>query len=88
MLAQIYGQTRVEVPTNHHQGIKALGKGLKQVATADDGIIEAFEITGYRFAIGVEWHPERDFDTNANLFCSVRQMLRKCRSNQNRALQQ
>jgi putative glutamine amidotransferase len=68
LLAQIYGKTTVDVPTNHHQAIKVLGKGLKPVATADDGIIEAFEIPGHRFAIGVEWHPERDYATNANLF--------------------
>ncbi len=68
MLAQIYGKTRLDVTTNHHQAIKVLGKGLKAVARADDDIIEAFEIPDHRFAIGVEWHPEKDLDTDGKLF--------------------
>jgi putative glutamine amidotransferase len=68
MLAQIYGKTTLNVTSNHHQAIKVLGKGLKEVARADDGIIEAFEIPEHRFAIGVEWHPEKDLETDANLF--------------------
>jgi putative glutamine amidotransferase len=68
MLAQIYGKTTFDVTTNHHQAIKVLGKGLKEVARADDGIVEAFEIPGHRFAIGVEWHPEKDLETDGKLF--------------------
>lgn len=74
-LYQIYGKTSIDVPTNHHQAIKVLAKGLKPVATANDGIIEAFEIPGHRFAIGVEWHPEKDFATNENLF---REFIQSC----------
>jgi putative glutamine amidotransferase len=27
-------------------------------ATAPDGVVEAIEHPGYRFCIGVQWHPE------------------------------
>ncbi len=27
-------------------------------ATSADGIIEAVELPGYRFVVGVQWHPE------------------------------
>lgn len=67
-LAEIYGSTRINVPTNHHQAPKVLGRGLKFVGKAEDGIMEAFEMPDRPFAIGVQWHPERDYDTNACLF--------------------
>lgn len=68
ILSTIYKDKEFEVPTSHHQAIKDLGKGLKVVAYAEDGIIEAVEMEGRPFTIGVQWHPERDFDGNRNLF--------------------
>jgi gamma-glutamyl-gamma-aminobutyrate hydrolase PuuD len=67
-LAAIYGVSRLDVPTNHHQAIKTAGRGLEFVARAEDGIMEAFEMPDRTFAIGVQWHPERDFANNACLF--------------------
>ena len=32
--------------------------GLKPVATAPDGLVEAVEVMDARFALGVQWHPE------------------------------
>jgi gamma-glutamyl-gamma-aminobutyrate hydrolase PuuD len=32
------------------------------VAWADDQVIEAVELEGHRFAIGVQWHPEEGND--------------------------
>jgi len=52
-----------EVASYHHQGIATLGTGLKAVAWADDGSIEAVESTGRAgFLVGVLWHPEHDGD--------------------------
>jgi putative glutamine amidotransferase len=51
-----------EVVSGHHQAIRRLGKGLSTVAWADDQIIEAVELQGHRFAIGVQWHPEESDD--------------------------
>lgn len=67
-LANIYSRKSFEVPTSHHQAVKDLGKGLKATAHTDDGIIEAVEMEGRPFVIGVQWHPERDFVGNQNLF--------------------
>lgn len=41
----------------HHQAIKKLGNGLKPVAYASDGIIEAIEMQD-KFVIGIQWHAE------------------------------
>ncbi len=47
------------VNSSHHQAIKRVGKGLKPFAWSHDGIIEAFYGEGFRFLVGVQWHPER-----------------------------
>jgi len=67
-LSKIYGKTEVNVPTSHHQSVDKLGKGLTATAHAEDGITEAVELPGDRFVVGVQWHPERDYETNSPLF--------------------
>lgn len=51
-----------DVPTHHHQGIDRVGDGLRAVAWADDGTVEAIEDPNRPFLIGVQWHPEADED--------------------------
>ncbi|CAM4087335.1 gamma-glutamyl-gamma-aminobutyrate hydrolase family protein [Deinococcus marmoris] len=43
------------VNSTHHQGIDRVGSGLEVIATADDGLPEAWYRPG---AIGVQFHPE------------------------------
>lgn len=57
-LLLILGSDRLEVNSFHHQGIRDLAPTLIPTAHAPDGIIEAFEIPGYGFGLGVQWHPE------------------------------
>lgn len=42
----------------HHQAVKRLGEGVREVAWAEDGLIEGVELPGHPFALGVQWHPE------------------------------
>jgi len=59
-LGRILGRLELEVNSMHHQAIKTLGRGLREVAWAPDGIIEGVELAdGDRFVVGVQWHPER-----------------------------
>jgi len=58
-LREILGEEEVEVNTYHHQAISVPGDGLRVVAVAEDGVIEAVEGTGSGFLLGVQWHPER-----------------------------
>ena len=51
------------VSCHHHQAVDRLGSGLTATAWSDDdGIVEAIELAGHPFGIGVEWHPEQDPD--------------------------
>lgn len=58
----------IRVNSGHHQGIKKLGKGLLASAHAEDNLIEAIELEGYPYLIGVQWHPERLFDEPSRNF--------------------
>lgn len=60
-LGKILGE-EVEVATYHHQAVKRLGKGLVAAAWTDDQVVEAVELQGHRFGLGVQWHPEEDAD--------------------------
>jgi putative glutamine amidotransferase len=53
---------RAQVPALHHQAIQRVGSGLMAVAWAEDQVIEAVELQGHRFAVGVQWHPEEGDD--------------------------
>src|SRR5207247_10267023 len=58
-LGKSLGALELEVNSMHHQAIKTLGRGLREVAWAPDGIIEGVELAdGDRFVVGVQWHPE------------------------------
>lgn len=51
------------VPTYHHQAVDRLGEGLLASAHAsDDGTVEAVELPGPAWVLGVEWHPEMGED--------------------------
>jgi putative glutamine amidotransferase len=42
----------------HHQAVDILGAGLRVVARAPDGTVEAVEDPGRPFVLGVQWHAE------------------------------
>ncbi|WP_405961587.1 gamma-glutamyl-gamma-aminobutyrate hydrolase family protein [Streptomyces sp. NBC_00024] len=51
-----------DVPTYHHQAVDRLGDGLLASAYASDGTIEAIELPGPAWVLGVQWHPEMGED--------------------------
>jgi putative glutamine amidotransferase len=57
-LAALVGAGPLAVNSTHHQAIKKLGSGLVGAAVAGDGLVEAVELPGPAFALGVQWHPE------------------------------
>jgi len=81
----VYGDNRVRIQSgsrlagligteatwacHHHQAVEVLGAGLTAVAWADDGTIEAAELDGAGFVLGVQGHPEVGDD--ARLFSGL-----------------
>jgi putative glutamine amidotransferase len=51
-------QTQVTTASWHHQAVQGLAPGLRVVAHAPDGTIEALEMPGHPWLIAVQWHPE------------------------------
>lgn len=49
----------LQVNSMHHQAVKDVGPGLTVCARSESGVIEAVEMPGKPFVIGVQWHPER-----------------------------
>jgi putative glutamine amidotransferase len=58
-LADLLGATELEVNSLHHQALKEIGTGLEVTGCAPDGVVEAVEVAGHVFAIGVQCHPEQ-----------------------------
>lgn len=61
----VYGDLAPEetsVPTYHHQAVDRLGAGLLASAHASDGTVEAVELPGPPWVLGVQWHPEMGTD--------------------------
>lgn len=54
---------RAPVKSHHHQGYGRIGSGLREVAWAEDGVVEGLEDADKRFALGVLWHPEEGEDS-------------------------
>ncbi len=54
------------VNSSHHQALETLGDGLRLVAWCpEDGVREAVEGTAPdQFVLGVQWHPERTYDSD------------------------
>ncbi len=54
------GESPHRVASHHHQGIAALGGGLRVTARAPDDLPEAVESIAGGWVLGVQWHPEAD----------------------------
>jgi len=58
-LHAIVGTHELSVNSMHHQAVGRVGRGLREVAWAPDGVIEGVELDAdERFVVAVQWHPE------------------------------
>jgi putative glutamine amidotransferase len=58
-VARAIGKTEVDANTYHKQAVKRVGRGLRVIATAPDGIIEGLDDPTFPLFAAVQWHPER-----------------------------
>lgn len=52
------GASTIQVNSFHGQVVGRLAEGVVVTAAASDGVVEAFEVEGARYAVFVQWHPE------------------------------
>jgi putative glutamine amidotransferase len=64
-LAEIYRASELDVASWHHQAVGRLGRGLRAVAWAPDGVVEALELEGAPWLLAVQWHPELDLEAGS-----------------------
>jgi putative glutamine amidotransferase len=65
-LHRMAGSAQMAVNSLHNQGIDRLAPGLVVEGVAPDGTIEAVRVANAPgFAVGVQWHPEYDFESDA-----------------------
>jgi putative glutamine amidotransferase len=59
LLAELAGSETARVNSSHHQAVNKVGRDLKVIARAPDGVVEAIiDTRPDRFILGVQWHPE------------------------------
>ena len=61
-LAALFGARALRVNSRHHQAVTLdrVAPGLLVAATTEDGVVEALERPDRRWALSVQWHPERE----------------------------
>jgi putative glutamine amidotransferase len=70
-LHRLAGATEIAVNSLHNQGINQLAPGLVVEGVAPDGLVEAVRVAASEagpaigYAVGIQWHPEYDWRTDA-----------------------
>lgn len=65
-VAAIVGANDILANSFHHQAVRDVAPGFEVAGRAEDGIVEAIENRAKPFAVGVQWHPEGMFRTDAH----------------------
>lgn len=79
-LHMVLGATRAQVNSHHHQAVKDVASGFRVTARSPDGVVEAIEMDGECFVVGVQWHPESmaaDDEQMLSLFAAFVQASRQ-----------
>lgn len=63
-LREIVKAPRLRVNSSHHQSVKKVAAGFVVNAKSEDGVIEGLELSGHKFLLAVQWHPEFLYTTD------------------------
>ncbi len=81
LLARLGGAGEHQVNTSHHQALERVPAALRITARAPDGVIEAVETTEPdRFLLGIQWHPERIWQTSPISRALFQELVRRAAS--------
>ncbi len=77
----LHGMFGDSIYTNsyHHQAVRKVGKRLVMTGCSEDGIIEAIELEGHPFCIGVQWHPEMMYTHSDDMRVLFIKLIESCR---------
>jgi putative glutamine amidotransferase len=67
-IASVIGAGTHTVQSYHHQALAEVGAGLRVTARSAGDVVQAVELEGVPFGVGVQWHPEQDAAEDARLF--------------------
>lgn len=68
----------ISVNSYHHQGVRELSSRLISMASAPDGLIEAFYAPEQKFLWAVQWHPELSYQFDENSRMIFQEFVRHC----------
>ncbi|MCP3721001.1 gamma-glutamyl-gamma-aminobutyrate hydrolase family protein [Paraburkholderia sp. CNPSo 3281] len=77
-LSSIYETEEIVIRSGHHQAVRTVGTGLHVCATASDGTVEAIELAGESWTVGVQWHPEDHYANAAHFFALFQAFADQC----------
>lgn len=81
-LSRITRKKRIMVNCHHHQGVRTIPLSVKISARSKDEVIEAIEVPGKRFVIGIHWHLERWEKPSSKAI--VQAFIKECRESPNK----
>lgn len=65
LLFEILGKHKIMVNSLHHDYVDFVMNDLVISSCSEDGIIEAVELPGHSFFLGIQWHPEYLMDDSS-----------------------
>lgn len=77
-LCRILAREHAWVNSFHHQAVKAPAPGFLASAAAPDGVIEAIESGDHPFALGVQWHPECNWQQDSGSYQLFQAFIQAC----------
>ena len=90
LVAKLSGEESAFVNSHHDQAVERLGENLRATAWSSDGLVEAIEDTRPgRFAVGVQWHPEIEWEGDefsTNLFRAFTRAAREYQAQRRESL--
>ncbi|WP_240840137.1 gamma-glutamyl-gamma-aminobutyrate hydrolase family protein [Acidaminobacter sp. JC074] len=79
-LYKVFGVDKLGINSFHHQSIDRLGKYFLATMHASDETIEAIELSGERFVIGTQWHPEMMVEKNPSYMKVFEAFVESCQN--------
>lgn len=77
-LAELLKCGTLGVNSYHHQAVKELASGLREMARSEDGLIEAVYAPSHSFLWAIQWHPEFSHKTDPAARTIVRAFVAAC----------